>query len=367
MLILSQLEKLVFETLTWFDINERPLTTFECWYYMSTFAEDCGFQAMSEGDGGSRASEASRGVCFGGFRQINKKLIGAQFTKDGIASSSTTLSDVTESLINLQNKNLVKSRNGFWQLASSSDWLDGRQQKERWVIIKWQRALKGVRLISYLPFVKMVAVGNSVAWFAPRKKNSDIDLFIVASAKHLWLVRLLVSLITQIKGLRRHSNKIDNRLCLSFYTTTDNLSLKNLSYNFDPYLCYWIASLIPLYNDGVYLKWREANNWVGEYLPSWHKAMEKITPLERIKLSPLCNRLKLIVETVLDWLGEKWLDKLAKKIQWSRLKKYLGENLESAGTNVVVNEQMIKMHTNDRRAELALLFIDKLKGLKLLE
>ena len=39
--------------------------------------------------------------------------------------------------------------------------------------------------------------------------------------------------------------------------------------------------------------------------------MEKL-PSRRIKLSPLCNRLKLIVETVLDWLGEKWLDKLAK-------------------------------------------------------
>ena len=68
----------------------------------------------------------------------------------------------------------------------------------------------------------------------PEKKNSDIDLFIVASAKHLWLVRLLVSLITQIKGLR-HNNKIDNRLCLSFYTT-DNLSLK-----------IWVIILIHIY------------------------------------------------------------------------------------------------------------------------
>ncbi len=320
---LPSLEKSILTTLTWFDVNERPLTTFECWYYL--------------------------------------------FTKDGIALSSVTLFDVTEVLTNLQNKNLVKNQNGFWQLVSSPNWLDGRQQKERWAIIKWHKALRGARLISYLPFVKMVAVGNSVAWFAPRRKNSDIDLFIVASSGHLWLVRLLVSLITQIKGWRRHNNKINNRLCLSFYTTTDNLSLKNLSYNFDPYLAYWIASLIPLYNDGVYLKWCEANNWVGEYLPSWHKAVEKVEPAIRIKLSPLSNSLKLIVETALDLLGGKWLDKLAKKIQWSRLKNYLGEGLEASGTDVVVNEQIIKMHTNDRRSELAGLFIDKLRNLKLLE
>lgn len=314
MLVASAIEKNILATLAWFDINERPLTTFECWYYL--------------------------------------------FIKEGELISSVTLPDVAESLINLQNQNLIKSQNGFWQLISA-DWLEGRQQKERWALPKWKRAQQGACLIAKVPFVRMVALVNSVAWASPRQKNSDVDLFIVASANHLWLVRLLVTLLVQLRGWRRHGVKTNARLCLSFYTASNNLAFENLALPFDPYLYYWAVSLVPLYDEGIYKQWQEKNIWVKKYLPNaWEGIENKI-----ITTSKVCSFFKIVMEKIFDFLGGKWLDVVAKKIQWGRLSRYVGEKLQSGSTDVVVSDTMIKMHMNDRRGELAGQFIKKLNSL----
>ena len=71
----------------------------------------------------------------------------------------------------------------------------------------WGRTRQYGQYIVKVPFVKMVAVCNSLA-YDNATEQSDIDLFIVIEKGRMWIARFLITLILQFHGVRRHGNKI---------------------------------------------------------------------------------------------------------------------------------------------------------------
>jgi hypothetical protein len=77
--------------------------------------------------------------------------------------------------------------------------------------------------------------------------DSDIDLFVVTSPRRLWTVRILMTLVFQLLGVRRYGKKIAGRLCLSFFSTTDGLDMSEIALDGgDPYLATWVKYLSPI-------------------------------------------------------------------------------------------------------------------------
>lgn len=61
----------------------------------------------------------------------------------------------------------------------------------------FQKTQDFVKLIGWIPGLRMVAVSNSLAMYATHA-GSDIDLFIITAPRRLWIVRTLVLLSSTI-------------------------------------------------------------------------------------------------------------------------------------------------------------------------
>ncbi len=131
----------------------------------------------------------------------------------------------------------------------------------------FERTQLFVRLISWIPGIRMIAVSNSLAMYATHP-NSDIDLFIITSVNRLWIVRAGILAMAIILNVRTRPGNEAGKFCFPFFMTEKNLSLKKIAIENDIYLAYWIRTLKPLYNrDYTYGRFMEVNKaWYEEIL-----------------------------------------------------------------------------------------------------
>lgn len=211
---------------------------------------------------------------------------------------------------------------------------------------KWQRARRVARLASLIPGVRAIAVGNTLAWEATNPE-SDIDLFVIAHPGTLWLVRFLC--VTPLILLRARPGKRQrDAIDFTFFVSSDALDLLSLRIEpDDPYLTYWLASLVPLVDDGAMQDLWDANTWMQEALPhatpvtlAWYRRLRHFQSvgnafyrvLKRLKLISLCDR-------------------LARTVSEGRFPQAIREQM-NVSTHVVVNTDMLKFHVTDNRASI---------------
>ncbi len=240
-------------------------------------------------------------------------------------------------------KTRLAEKNGFYCLRGREELLELRAERlaiaeEKWVVAK--RALGRIR---YLPWLRLAAVVNTVAMGFP-KRESDVDLFIVAAPGRLWLVRLLLHAALAINSLARRGASAADRICLSFSVTTRALALGKLAKQpRDPYLALWLATLVPaIERDSTYQKLLAANSWLAEYLPN---AAPRLTVAARTKKVSVAA---LILEIVL-WPFGSLFEFLARAVERPRILANPNSRLRLGGTDVVVTDDVLKFHEEDRR------------------
>lgn len=292
------LEQAILQTLAWFDWQQQPLTSFECWYFL---------------------------WCDQG------EIISA------------TQSDVAGALETLQARGVVKCERGFWQLSDSPSYTNERLERARWSITKRRRAERAAKLISYLPFIRAVALANTLASNSA-KQESDIDLLIITSAGRLYLSRLLVTILVQLLGWRRHGSRVANRVCLSFYLSDDHLNIKDLAYEFDPYLIYWLANLYCLVDKDIFNDFLQANNWVHNYVPN---RFSKPHPKLEVSYKPTW------LEGLLGGFVGNMLEYGARRLQLFLIRRHKNSRLNDGSSAVVVTDSVLKFHESDQRPQLA--------------
>ncbi len=292
------LEQAILRTLSWFDWQQQPLTTFECWYFL--------------------------------------------WCEPG-ETITVTPQEVAEALESLQAKSLVKSERGFWQLSDSVSYAEERLKRARWSIGKRHRAEQAANLIAHLPFIRLVAIANTLA-FNNAKRDSDIDLLIITRPGRLYLARFLVTALMQIMGWRRHGQKIDNRICLSFYLSADHLNIKDLSYQDDPYLVYWLANLHPLVDKLIFAEFLQANKWAHPYLPN------RFTNLS--SLANVAHRSNWL-ERLLGGVVGNMLEYVTRRLQIFLIHRHKKSRLNDGTSAVVVSDSVLKFHESDQRPQLA--------------
>jgi hypothetical protein len=185
-----------------------------------------------------------------------------------------------------------------------------------------------------LPFVRMVALCNAVA-MGTADENSDIDLFFIVKKGRIFLARTIATLFFHMLGIRRHDNKVKGRFCLTFFVTEDNLNLDKIKIRDgdDIYLKYWILTLQPLSGGDVYIKFMQANDFVGA----------------GYCLDDKKGRIKAALEWLIDLFGGDFLEKKLRQIHLKRLKRRTFGNQ----ANIVVSDEMLKFHNIDMREHFA--------------
>ena len=233
----------------------------------------------------------------------------------------------------------------FYVLKGRGKLVDTRKARKFIAEKLWGRVRQYCQYLVNVPFVEMVGVCNNLAYDNP-SETSDIDLFIVIKKGRMWIARLIISLILQFHGVRRHGDKITGRFCLSFFTTPEKLNMEPLLLKpSDPYMAYWTRLMMPIYGEETYLKFIDSNKiWLEKDYGI------KFGDTSKIKFSfsgksPAKKFRELVLK---GWLGDM--------IEWFLKKTFKKRTLKKAAmlgneASVIVSDEILKFHNKDRRTE----------------
>lgn len=206
-------------------------------------------------------------------------------------------------------------------IASSHD--DIAFERKMW------RARKVTKLISALPFVRSIAICNSLG-FQMVHEDSDIDLFIVAAPGRVWSARWWVTGVLALLRLRPGEARRDP-ICVSFFIDESIEDLSALMIERDVYFTYWLQALLPVFGEHCL------------FVNGAHTA-----PEFRIKQEWVVKKIQNFFEICAEFFSETWL----KHQQLELMPNALRMRAAASDTDVVLTETIIKLHNNDRRVEL---------------
>ncbi len=221
----------------------------------------------------------------------------------------------------------------------------------------WEKSQKYIGFLRFVPFLRLVAVCNNLA-FSKINKKSDIDLFIIARENRLFIVRLFLTFVLQILRVRRHRNKISGRFCLSFFVDDSFLDLSSIAIENDIYLAFWIKSMKPIIDDGISNDFLLKNLWACEYFEN--KNDFELDLSKKIKNKSF---LKKFFEFILNRGFGDFLENKLKKWQINRAKKKALQADENS--SLIINENILKFHNLDRRKEYRNKWVEKYGDLKI--
>lgn len=316
---INYIELFILNTITYFDLFDYPLSLTEIYRYLFT--------------GGMQGGEFS-------LLEIEECLKNSEFLK----------------------KHISPATRGFYFLKNRESIIETRLERYNLSAKKFKIARRAVRIFKYLPFIKTVAVCNSLGSNNARE-DSDVDLFIITEANRIWLTRLLLITLIFILGLRPTLDKTKDKICLSYYITTEHLDISDTRIlNDDIHLVLWLAGFVRLYErDDYFNKFYQANNeWLKKYLPNWQPHQ----PGYRRRVED--NFLSRASYKVGEFLAQKeygdYFDSLAKQLQI----KYMSQHKKDLAVRhknwVIIEDDILKFHVNDRRQQYLDLFEQKINS-----
>jgi len=163
----------------------------------------------------------------------------------------------------------ITTKNGYYFLEGKEGLIYKRILRERISKKKLEIAKKASRILSFIPFIKMVAVTGSLS-MGNSTDESDIDLLVVTKKGLLWTTRAFAYLFICLFGIkfRRPSDKNQkDKLCLNMWMDECDLVWKKNDRNV--YSAHEIGQILPLLNkNAVYEKFLQKNRWILEFWPN---------------------------------------------------------------------------------------------------
>jgi len=235
----------------------------------------------------------------------------------------------------------IQVYNGFYFLKGRQDIIKIRMARYNYTDRKFKRAMKISKIFRFIPWIEMIAIGNNIGEHN-LKNNSDIDFFIITKQNRIWITRFFCVMIVKLLRLRPTEKNTKDTICLSFFISKDRMDLDRLMLdNNDIYFIHWLSGLVPIYDAGaVYKKFIHSNRWIYKYLPNWR-------PAQISKKRNLTKLPSFVYYDLIDLLFG-WLEERIKKIQLKKLPDSIKKEMNK-NTNIVINDQILKFHTNDRR------------------
>lgn len=251
-------------------------------------------------------------------------------------------------------------KDGYYFLPGRQEIIKRRQESLLISEKKLKIARRAAWLVQSVPFLKAIFVCNTVA-SEQAGVDSDIDFFIITAKNRIWIVRLMVTFILQLSGLRRRKDKIKDKICLSFYVTEDALDLAQFRVvDDDIHFAFWINQMLPLVDpDNYYAKFLQANTWLQTYLPNIN-VRSLASNISLVLLGRVGGVWKKVWESM--WQGSYGdiINNQAKQMQLSKI-KLSGGAIDRNDKGVVISDTVLKFHEKDTRLEYRQQWLDALK------
>jgi len=248
----------------------------------------------------------------------------------------------------LKNSAALSYSDGLYCLKGNEEAFFKMHERRAMAKKYWQKIGKFRKIFNMIPFIRLVAIANNLAYDNPTKR-SDIDLVVVTKPGRLFTARLLLTFWTHLFRMRRHGKRIQGRFCLSFYLTEDNLSLESIAINEDIYLAYWLKTLQPVCGDyQTYIDLMDHNR---KFIEDFFA-----TPLNYQKRHYRANRgwvrtIRRFKESLLRKKFGDWLEEKLREWQMTRMQKKLDgmTEQEEKEASIIISDKMLKFHNIDRR------------------
>lgn len=250
--------------------------------------------------------------------------------------TTASIQDIAIMLKRLQGEGIIGEDKGYFYLRSTSP-----PKKIKIKNIKaslYRQASRAKNVLRHLPFIRTIAICNSLA-LGGVKKNSDVDLFIIVKKNRIYSTRMAA--IFFLKIFRLYQNKIGEpqKISLGFFVDEKKLNIEDISLaGHDPYLSFWIASLKPIFGFKYYYQFCRENNWVRGELPNF--ALKR-SNFERRSFS------QKIFEKFIPGIIIDGLENLSRKLQQQRIFSR-PENSWSTSTTIA-QKHILKLHAKDKR------------------
>lgn len=222
----TQLVKNILATITYYDVLDYPMTSFEIWRHMIVApAQDHG-------------------------------------------TKTWRLDEVVIALDSSEVREYVDMKNGFYVLIGRKELISQRRQRELLSVTKMQKLQRYVRFLRYVPFVRMIALTGRLS-YKNGEDSSDLDVLVACKKGHIWTGRFLMTLTTHVMGIRRHGDKHADRVCLNYYITDEALVVPTK----DLYGAHEYSFIMPLFGYSLFEKFVQANTWIRQYKPQYMTRM----------------------------------------------------------------------------------------------
>lgn len=309
---LNLLEKSIIATIAYYDVLDYPLTGFEVFKYLISPLHIVELSGI--------APDAK-------IEPIGK----------------IELIDILETLEGRNLSFYLGGENGFYFLKGRREIIKTRIERQKISDEMWKKTKKIIKWFQLVSYIKMVAVSGSLAMYNA-KKESDIDLLIVAKNKRIWTARFMATLFFQIIGERRYGKKTVGRFCLNHYITDKSLKINFPSlYNAQTY-----AHLVPILEieKGIYNKFQQENNWINNYMAFYD--FQKLKNQQSIKINSFLRFIARAEEVILDTFIGSILEKLLRFFQKKHIKKHSLQNQKQG--RIVADDNQLEFHPDSPEA-----------------
>lgn len=236
----------------------------------------------------------------------------------------------------------LENKDGFWSLRKTTHTKSIQKRHDRFLdaMKKYRKLRRACHFFELFPGVVAVASANTLSWWHT-SKESDIDLFIITQPKKIWSTRFLIISPFVFLGRRPAHGMVENTedpFCFSFFSTTEALQMESLKCDKeDFYLSYWIKSLVPMFDRADFFSQLNLlNRWTDAVLPNAHQRL--MHPYHSTFRLP-----KLPIQFF-------FLEPIFRTIQRHRFPSRIVA-LANRDSRVVISDQILKFHDQDRRAQ----------------
>ncbi len=235
----------------------------------------------------------------------------------------------------------IKEARGRIVLPDFEEQISRHEERRALFHAKIRKARRVAAWLARQRSVRFVALCNTTA-IAHAREDSDLDFFIIVKKGAIWQSRFLSVLPYKLMRKRPGDGKTNSdAVCLSFFVDETALSLEALQLSRggqkqDPYLRYWLLSLLPLLDDGVSEQFWNENEWLREK----HGLATKWMPHPDFRVQIPKRRIPHF----------QFVEDRTRKIQKRAFPKGISESINQ-GSHVIVSDRMLKFHTTDRREQ----------------
>ena len=151
----------------------------------------------------------------------------------------------------------VEHSGDYYHLTGRGGLVAVRRERATASAALWRRAHRYVRLVQWLPFVRMAAVTGALAMDNVGQRV-DIDLLIVAMPGRIWVCRRFLIMAVRLARL------LGDELCPNYVVDTAHLRQAQQ----DLYTAHELVQMVPLAGYGWYERMLALNTWARPYLPN---------------------------------------------------------------------------------------------------